>query len=149
MQRNKAVPGRVAVLDLGTHTFHLLVADASGKTLYRSRRAVRLGEGAFLRRELRPEAMERGFAALEAYAGVLRRFGPAQMGPGGVMRVIGGVMIGPRERLVLVEVNDTWLVLPGSHRNFWVTVYLPTALKRSLDGPNVSNIYVRDRHDIS
>lgn len=42
---------------------------------------------------------------------VLRRFGPTQLAQGGAMRVLGGVMIGPRERLVLVEVDDTWLIV--------------------------------------
>ncbi len=35
------------------------------------------------------------------------------------MKVIGGVALGPRERLVLVEVGDTWLVIglvPGQIR---------------------------------
>ncbi len=50
-------------------------------------------------------------AAIAGSAWLMRRFGPTQMGPGGAMRVIGGVMIGPRERLVLVEVNDTWLII--------------------------------------
>ena len=50
-------------------------------------------------------------AAIIGSAWLMRRFGPTQMGPGGAMRVIGGVMIGPRERLVLVEVNDTWLII--------------------------------------
>lgn len=37
----------------------------------------------------------------------------------GSMRVLGGVALGPRERLVLVEVGDTWLVIglvPGQIR---------------------------------
>ena len=50
-------------------------------------------------------------AAIAGSAWLMRRFGPTQMGPGGAMHVIGGVMIGPRERLVLVEVNDTWLII--------------------------------------
>lgn len=50
-------------------------------------------------------------AAIAGSAWLMRRFGPTQMGPGGAMRVVGGVMIGPRERLVLVEVNDTWLII--------------------------------------
>lgn len=48
---------------------------------------------------------------------LLRRFGPAQMTQGGAMRVLGGVMVGPRERLVLVEVGETWLIVgvaPGN-----------------------------------
>ena len=50
-------------------------------------------------------------AAIAGSAWLMRRFGPTQMGHGGAMRVVGGVMIGPRERLVLVEVNDTWLII--------------------------------------
>ncbi|MDD2740864.1 MAG: flagellar biosynthetic protein FliO [Rhodocyclaceae bacterium] len=37
----------------------------------------------------------------------------------GGMKVIGGVALGPREKLVLVEVGDTWLVIglvPGQIR---------------------------------
>ncbi len=30
---------------------------------------------------------------------------------GGLLKVVGGVMVGPRERLVVVEVGDTWLLL--------------------------------------
>ena len=55
--------------------------------------------------------------AIVASAWLLRRFGPTQMGPGGALRVLGGVMVGQRERLMLVEVGDTWLIVgvaPGS-----------------------------------
>lgn len=60
------------------------------------------------------------FLVLGAIAGsawLVRRFGPTQMGPGGALRVLGGVMVGQRERLMLVEVGDTWLIVgvaPGS-----------------------------------
>lgn len=42
-------------------------------------------------------------------------------GQGG-MKVIGGVALGPRERLVLVEIGDTWLVVglvPGQIRTLY------------------------------
>jgi flagellar protein FliO/FliZ len=42
---------------------------------------------------------------------VLRRFGPAQAGAQGVVKIVGGVMLGPRERLVVVEVRDTWVLV--------------------------------------
>lgn len=48
---------------------------------------------------------------------LLRRFGPAQMAQGGAMRVLGGVMVGPRERLVLVEVGETWLIVGVAQGN--------------------------------
>ena len=42
---------------------------------------------------------------------LLRRYGPTQMGAQGIVRVVGGVMLGPRERLVVVEVDDTWVLV--------------------------------------
>ena len=42
---------------------------------------------------------------------VLRRYGPATSGTQGFVKVVGGVMLSPRERLVVVEVKDTWLLL--------------------------------------
>jgi flagellar protein FliO/FliZ len=42
---------------------------------------------------------------------LLRRFAPGQVGAQGVVKVVGGVMLGPRERLVVVEVQDTWLLV--------------------------------------
>jgi flagellar protein FliO/FliZ len=50
-------------------------------------------------------------AAIVGTAWLLKRFGPTQLGPGGAMKVLGGVAVGPRERLVLVEVGDTWLIV--------------------------------------
>jgi flagellar protein FliO/FliZ len=49
-------------------------------------------------------------AAIVATGWVLRRIGPTQSA-GGLLRVVGGVMVGPRERLVVVEVGEQWLVL--------------------------------------
>lgn len=50
-------------------------------------------------------------AVIVGAAWLLKRFTPGQMGAGGVVKVIGGVALGPKERLVLVEVGETWLVL--------------------------------------
>ncbi len=51
-------------------------------------------------------------AAIGAFAWLMRRFGagPLRIG-GGVLKVVGGVMVGPRERVVVVEVGETWLLL--------------------------------------
>jgi len=49
-------------------------------------------------------------AAIGFFAWILRRLSPGYSATGGV-KVVGGVMIGPRERLVVVEVGDTWLLL--------------------------------------
>jgi len=50
-------------------------------------------------------------AAIAAFAWFLRRWMPGPAGAGGFLRVVGGVMVGPKERLVLVEVGETWLVV--------------------------------------
>jgi flagellar protein FliO/FliZ len=42
---------------------------------------------------------------------LMRRFMPLRQGAGGMVRIVGGIMVGPRERVVLVEIEDTWLVL--------------------------------------
>lgn len=42
---------------------------------------------------------------------ILRRFGPVNAGAQGVVKIVGGVMLGPRERLVVVEVEDTWVLV--------------------------------------
>lgn len=50
-------------------------------------------------------------ATLMGFFWLLRRFSPGQSGAQGAVRVVGGVMLGPRERLVVVEIGDTWLLL--------------------------------------
>ena len=50
-------------------------------------------------------------AAVAGSAWLLRRLSPGQIGAGGAVKVIGGVALGPKERLVLVEIGETWLVL--------------------------------------
>lgn len=50
-------------------------------------------------------------AALAVFFWFLRRFSPGQTGAQGAVKVVGGVMLGPRERLVVVEVGETWLLL--------------------------------------
>jgi flagellar protein FliO/FliZ len=49
--------------------------------------------------------------AIGLFAWLMRRFVPGQAGAGGLLKVVGGVMVGPKERLVVVEVGDTWLLL--------------------------------------
>ncbi len=50
-------------------------------------------------------------AVMAGSAWLLRRFGGLQRRPGGGIKVIGGSAVGQRERVVLVEVADTWLVI--------------------------------------
>ncbi|WP_313952727.1 flagellar biosynthetic protein FliO [Accumulibacter sp.] len=59
-----------------------------------------------------------GILFLAAY--LLRRLnGGRGFGSNGPLRVVGGLMIGTRERIVLVEIEDTWIVVgvvPGQIR---------------------------------
>ncbi len=59
-----------------------------------------------------------GILFLAAY--LIRKFNPGQgFGRTGPLRVVGGLVIGTRERIVLIEVEDTWLVVgigPGQIR---------------------------------
>lgn len=49
--------------------------------------------------------------AVAGAAWLLRRFSPGRHFSAGAMRVIGGIAVGPKERIVLVEVGDVWLVV--------------------------------------
>ncbi len=43
---------------------------------------------------------------------ILRRLnGGRTFGNTGPLRIVGGIMISPRERIVLVEIGDTWVVV--------------------------------------
>lgn len=50
-------------------------------------------------------------AVIAGCAWLLRRFGGLPRGPANIIKVIGGSPVGQRERVVLVEVADTWLVI--------------------------------------
>lgn len=50
-------------------------------------------------------------AVIAATAWLLRRFGGMARGPASLVKVLGGSAVGQRERVVLVEVGDTWLVI--------------------------------------
>lgn len=61
---------RLAVMDLGTNTFHLLVADAGDGTLsvvHRDRRPVKLGKDGINEGRITPEAMERAVACMRDF----------------------------------------------------------------------------------
>lgn len=50
-------------------------------------------------------------AAIVGTAWLLRRMGPGQFGRQNKLKVVAGAMVGPKERVVVVELQDTWLVL--------------------------------------
>lgn len=54
-----------------------------------------------------------------ASAWLLKRFSSIPSSASGLIRIIGGTAVGQRERIVLVEIADTWLVVgiaPGQIR---------------------------------
>ena len=50
-------------------------------------------------------------ALMAGLAWLLRRFGGMQQGAAGAIKILGGAAVGQRERVVLVEIADTWLVI--------------------------------------
>lgn len=50
-------------------------------------------------------------AAIALVAWLMRRVGRFQSGVGGAMRILGGLSMGARERVVLIQVGDTQLLL--------------------------------------
>lgn len=50
-------------------------------------------------------------AAIAVAAWLARRYLPGGGVTAGPVRVIGGVMVGTRERVVVLEIEDTWLVV--------------------------------------
>ncbi|NQZ77574.1 MAG: exopolyphosphatase, partial [Ekhidna sp.] len=60
----------VAVIDLGTNTFHLLLASVEGTShniFYRERKAVKIGENGINRGEITPPAWDRAIATLKDF----------------------------------------------------------------------------------
>lgn len=62
---------RLAVIDLGTNTFHLLIGEGVDKILYKSTVPVLLGQGRINQHMIIPEAMERGIRTLSAFKAVI------------------------------------------------------------------------------
>ncbi|WP_457288275.1 Ppx/GppA phosphatase family protein [Pedobacter sp. UYP24] len=59
-----------AIIDLGTNTFHLIIADINGtnkKVLYKTSLPVKLGEGRINENLIIPDAFNRGIAALKSF----------------------------------------------------------------------------------
>jgi len=50
-------------------------------------------------------------AAVALVAWIMKRINLPQHGAASLLKIISGAAVGPRERVVLLEVNDTWLVL--------------------------------------
>ncbi|HPD94967.1 MAG: exopolyphosphatase [Bacteroidales bacterium] len=73
----------IAIIDMGTNTFNLLVADVSPdkkfKILFENKLPVKLGEGGLSNNEIKPEAWKRGINAIEKHVSDAKRFNPQQI----------------------------------------------------------------------
>jgi len=73
---------RIAVIDLGTNTFHLLIAEAAGKQfeiLYKTNVPVKLGEGRINDNIIVPAAFERGLNCLQNFSHTISEFQVSQV----------------------------------------------------------------------
>jgi exopolyphosphatase / guanosine-5'-triphosphate,3'-diphosphate pyrophosphatase len=70
---------KIAVIDLGTNTFNLLVAELNSlnhyRILYNTKFPVMLGKGGINKGMIRDEAMERGVSTLKKYLAIINSFG--------------------------------------------------------------------------
>ncbi len=94
--------------------------------------------GAFL------QALLALFVVLAAFLAILwfmRRLSSMQGGTHGLVRVVGGVMLGTRERLVIVEVADQWLLLgvAAGQVNHLHTMPKPQGYSAPADRPATDN----------
>jgi exopolyphosphatase/guanosine-5'-triphosphate,3'-diphosphate pyrophosphatase len=75
--------GNIAIIDIGTNTFNLLVAeirnDKSCKILHHTKLPVMLGEGGLSKNYITPKAFERGINAIEQHLLDASRFSPEKI----------------------------------------------------------------------
>jgi len=72
---------RVAIIDLGTNTFHLLIADIypdRQHTIHKEKQSVKIGEGGISRGEITKEAQDRAMNTLKHFATTMARLGVQQ-----------------------------------------------------------------------
>lgn len=69
---------RVAIIDMGTNTFNLLVVEVDDEThyltLHNSKCFVKLGEGGIDKKFISPDAWERGLKAIESHMNTISNF---------------------------------------------------------------------------
>jgi exopolyphosphatase / guanosine-5'-triphosphate,3'-diphosphate pyrophosphatase len=73
---------RIAIIDLGTNTFNLLVADITDKDHFKSvfstKVAVKLGEGGIVKKVISPAAFQRGINALLTHRAIIAKLNVAK-----------------------------------------------------------------------
>ena len=84
-------------------------------------------------------------ALLIGLAWVMKRYGPKAMGGNSKMRVVSSLNLGGRERVVLIEVADQWIVVGASPGRINALATLPRqegdlpALATAQNGPAAAN----------
>lgn len=89
-------------------------------------------------------------AAIVLVAWLLKRMNAVRQGSGNLLKILGGVAIGQRERIVLVEVNDAWLVVgvgPGQIRTLH-TLQKPDVIEPNAVGASQSADKPRNFSDV-
>ena len=74
--------GRIAVIDLGTNTFHLLIAEVSSgviNTLYKEKIAVKIGQNGISKSLIANDAIKRAVKALKIFKTVIDQFHVTQV----------------------------------------------------------------------
>lgn len=67
---------------------------------------------------------------------LLKRLQGPRGGAGGVLRTISGIAVGPRERVVVVELGETWLVVGVAPGRISMLHSLPRQVSSADAGPN-------------
>ncbi len=69
---------RIAVIDMGTNTFNLLIAetdkDKKYKIIFKDKAGVKLGKGGINQKTITPEAFQRGIDAIEKHLKTIRNY---------------------------------------------------------------------------
>lgn len=70
-------------------------------------------------------------------AWVARRFGLQQSGSGRLLKVVSSAMVGQRERVVVVEIGDSWLVLGVAAGQVRALHTMPAAKLPEIQAPSI------------
>lgn len=68
------MPNKIAIIDMGTNTFHLLLAEADARgyhITYRDRLAVKIGKGGINEGRITEEGMNRALLAMQSFRNIL------------------------------------------------------------------------------
>ena len=73
------------------------------------------------------------------FAWVVRRFGLQPSGNGRLLKVVSSVMVGQRERVVVVEIGDAWLVLGVAAGQVRTLHTMPAEKQRDAQAPSFNS----------